>query len=90
MDLTRARPTKKGWISRFQIEVSKNQDSVKSTFADLVHFKKSQGLYTYFSHVFDFWKFQFKKEISALFFSGREQASAFPESRPVPLRTSDP
>ena len=48
---------------------------MKSTCTDLANFKKSQGLYTYFSHVFDFWKFQFKKEISALFFSGREQGS---------------
>ena len=46
---------------------------MKNTCTDLAIFKNSQGLYTYFSHCFDFWKFQFKNEISALFFSGRDQ-----------------
>ena len=61
---------------RFQIEISKNQNSVKSTCTDLVIFENSQGLYTYFSHCFDFWKVQFENEIFALFFSGREQGKA--------------
>ena len=59
---------KKGRIFRFQIEISKNQNSVKSTCTDLAIFKNSQGLYTYFSHCFDFWKFQFKKRNIRPFF----------------------
>ena len=30
-----------------------------------------QGLYTYISHVFDFWKLEFENEKSTLFFIGR-------------------
>ena len=37
-----------------------------NTCTDIANLKKMQGLYTYFSHCFDFWKFQFKNEISAL------------------------
>ena len=40
---------------------------MKSTCTDLASFQKPQGLYTWFSHCFDFWKFQFENEISALF-----------------------
>ena len=62
---------KKSWIFLFQIEIFKKQKGVKSTCTDLANFRKSQGLHTYFSHLFDFWKFQFENEKSNFLFLPR-------------------